>query len=94
MVKVFEILGYGQIEDFIDKEDIDEEDLTDTHQTSSSDDDQTSSSDHDHDHDDKKEKESPYPNNPITGSIPPSLRKKDIQLKPKPKRKNKKPVDS
>ena len=29
MVKVFEILGYGQIEDYIDEEDLDEEDLTD-----------------------------------------------------------------
>lgn len=35
MVKVFDILGYGQIEDYIDKEDIDEEDLTDTPQSSS-----------------------------------------------------------
>ena len=35
MVKVFDILGYGQIEDYIDKEDLDEEDLTDTPQSSS-----------------------------------------------------------
>lgn len=35
MVKVFDILGYGQIEDFIDKEDIDEEDLTSSNETSS-----------------------------------------------------------
>lgn len=34
MVKVFDILGYGQIEDYIDKEDIDPEDLTDTPQSS------------------------------------------------------------
>lgn len=37
MVKVFDILGYGQIEDYIDDEDLDEEDLTDTPQTSSDD---------------------------------------------------------
>ena len=30
MTKVFDILSYGQIEDYIDKEDLDEEDLTDT----------------------------------------------------------------
>ena len=36
MVKVFELIGYGQIEDYIDKEDIDEEDLTDNSQKSSS----------------------------------------------------------
>lgn len=35
MVKVFDILGYGQIEDYIDDEDLDEEDLTDTPQSSS-----------------------------------------------------------
>lgn len=29
MVKAFDILSYGQIEDFVDKEDLDEEDLTD-----------------------------------------------------------------
>ena len=28
MVKVFDVLGYGQIEDFVDKEDLDEEDLS------------------------------------------------------------------
>jgi hypothetical protein len=38
MVKVFDILGYGQIEDYIDGEDIDEEDLTDNPDFSSSED--------------------------------------------------------
>ena len=37
MVKVFDILGYGQIEDYIDDEDLDEEDLTDAKQSSSED---------------------------------------------------------
>jgi len=46
MVKVFDILGYGQIEDYIDDEDIDDEDLTDTPQSSSSEEDYDSS-DHD-----------------------------------------------
>jgi hypothetical protein len=44
MVKIFDILGYGQIEDYIDGEDLDEEDLTDTPQTSSDDDDPEGSS--------------------------------------------------
>ena len=48
MVKVFDILGYGQIEDYIDDEDLDEEDLTDTKQSSSED-----------ESDDKSEDESP-----------------------------------
>jgi hypothetical protein len=38
MVKVFDILGYGQIEDYIDNEDIDEEDLTENSESSSSED--------------------------------------------------------
>lgn len=33
MVKVIDMLGYGQIENYIDEEDIDEEDLTDTELT-------------------------------------------------------------
>jgi len=37
MDKVFNLLGYGQIEDYIDKEDIDEEDLTDTIESSDDD---------------------------------------------------------
>ena len=35
MVKVFDTLGYGQIEDYIDGEDLDDDDLTDTPQSSS-----------------------------------------------------------
>lgn len=45
MVKIFDILGYGQIEDFIEDEDLDEEDLTDTPQSSSDDDDDRSNTD-------------------------------------------------
>lgn len=36
MVKVFDILGYGQIEDYIDDEDLDDEDLTDASSSSDS----------------------------------------------------------
>ena len=39
MVKVFDVLGYGQIEDYVNGEDIDEEDLTDNPQSSSEDED-------------------------------------------------------
>jgi hypothetical protein len=45
MVKVFDILGYGQIEDYIDGEDIDEEDLTDNPSTSSDSEDYSPSDD-------------------------------------------------
>ena len=45
MVKVFDVLGYGQIEDYIDGEDLDEEDLTDTPQSSSDDDESDDGSD-------------------------------------------------
>ena len=50
MVKVFDILGYGQIEDYIDQEDLDEEDLTDNSESSSSEEEEDSE-------DSEKEKE-------------------------------------
>lgn len=54
MVKVFDILGYGQIEDYIDDEDLDEEDLTDAPSDSESESDgeqvESSPSDSDSDH--------------------------------------------
>lgn len=34
MIKVFDVLGYGQIEDYIDNEDLDPEDLTSTNESS------------------------------------------------------------
>lgn len=43
--KVFKLLGYGQIEDFIDGEDIDPEDLESGSESSSSEDDEESESD-------------------------------------------------
>lgn len=63
--KVFDILGYGQIENFIDDEDLDEEDLI-------SDNDEDDDEDEDEDDDDdesKKEKKK------INVKIPPSLKK-------------------
>lgn len=44
MIKAFDKLGYGQIEDYVDKEDIDQEDLTDNEYISSSDEGDYSSS--------------------------------------------------
>jgi hypothetical protein len=41
MVKVFDILGYGQIEDYIDREDIDDEDLADSTDSNDSDEDKS-----------------------------------------------------
>ena len=87
MVKVFEILGYGQIEDFIDNEDLDEEDLTDTMSSSSEDkseSEQESSEESDH-------KSKKY------NKVPPSLHKTDIprfaSIKQRGKYRNKKNKD-
>lgn len=57
MVRVFDILGYGQIEDFVDKEDIDEEDLTSSNETSSEDDTESDRADDISDSDDSSDDE-------------------------------------
>jgi len=85
MVKVFDILGYGQIEDFIDEEDLDEEDLTDTPQTSSSSDDDSSSSEEEEEenhHQKSKEKDNKRNN------IPASLRNSNLPRFAKAKRRD------
>jgi hypothetical protein len=69
--RVFDILGYGKIEDFVDKEDIDEEDLTDKSESSSDNDSQS----------DKSESEEHTDKNPKSNkknTIPPSIRKTEI----------------
>jgi len=53
MVKIFDVLGYGQIEDYIDNEDLDESDLT---SSPSSDDSLDTSSDDSDDNSDNEEK--------------------------------------
>jgi hypothetical protein len=45
MVKIFDILGYGQIENYIDNEDLDEEDLDDNNSSSEDESEKSSSSD-------------------------------------------------
>ena len=81
MVKVFDILGYGQIEDYIDKEDLDEEDLTDTPQ-SSSEDEESSSEESENDSSKKKSNKK--------NDIPPSLQKNNLPRFAKIKRRHNK----
>ena len=63
MVKVFDILGYGQIEDFVDEEDIDPEDLTSTNESSSEENSEGSDSDSSDEEDKKKNKKIILKNN-------------------------------
>ena len=71
MEKVFDILGYGQIEEFIDDEDLDPEDLTDTPDSDSdSDTEQESEESSSEDENQKKDKK----------GIPPVLTKKAQEL--------------
>jgi hypothetical protein len=57
IVKVFDMLAYGQIEDYISDEDVDEEDLTDTEQVDDDDEDDEDDEDGDDDEDDELEEE-------------------------------------
>jgi hypothetical protein len=84
MTKVFDILGYGQIEDFIDKEDIDEEDLTSTEQVSSSSSSSSSSESEDSDREDKNK------NPKKKGGIPAALLNSNLPRFAKAKRTYKK----
>lgn len=82
MEKTFDVLGYGQIEDYIDDEDIDPEDLTDNSYSdsySSSDSDSESEEDSEEDSDGKKREK--------TKGIPPALLNNDKANWAKVKRK-------
>jgi hypothetical protein len=85
MLKIFDLLGYGQIEDFISNEDIDEEDLTDNPQESSEEDEdedeEESSSDNSQREGNKQRKK---------GEIPLSLQKSNLPRFAKAKRRYKK----
>ena len=82
--KVFDILGYGQIEDYISDEDLDEEDLTDNDSSNSeSDDDDTEDDSTDSDKD-KKDKSLGQK------GLPPSLVKIDLPRFAKKKQRPKK----
>ena len=67
MVKIFDILGYGQIEHYIDDEDIDEEDLTDNQDSSSSEQNESQNYKSDHEDSEKNNK-----------GLPASLRKSKL----------------
>ena len=73
--KVFDLLGFGQIEDFIDDEDIDEEDLTSSSEVSTDDESLSSSEEEDDEDEDDDDYEDEKPKK--TERLPPSvLRKK------------------
>lgn len=69
--KVFDILGYGQIENFIDDEDLDEEDLISDNDEDDDDDEDDEEDDDEDDDDDESKKEKKK----INVKIPPSLKK-------------------
>ena len=75
MEKVFDILGYGQIEDFIDDEDLDPEDLTDTPQSDS--DSETDTEDDSEESSSEDEKERCKKNKK---GIPPALAKSAVDM--------------
>lgn len=72
MEKVFDILGYGQIEEFIDDEDLDPEDLTDNSDSESDSDDTEQESEESSSDDENKKKDKK--------GIPPVLSKKAEEL--------------
>ena len=87
MVKIFDVLGYGQIEDYIDGEDLDEEDLTDNPESSTDEDDD--------DDDDESEGESSNDDEesekkPRKKGIPVALQKSNLPRFAKAKRRNRK----
>ena len=84
MVKVFDKLGYGQIEDYVDKEDLDEEDLTDNSGSSSSEeDDEEETSEEEDEESDSNTKKS-------NKNIPASLQKSNLPRFARAKRRQRK----
>jgi len=73
MCKVFDLLGYGQIEDYISDEDLDEEDLTDNESSDSK-----SNEESDEESDSDSKSGSPKSNNLGKKGLPPSLVKTDL----------------
>ena len=83
--KVFDQLGYGQIEDYIDDEDLDPEDLTDTPQT---DDESDSTSDTEDESDSSSSSEEETPKKKKNKGVPPSLIKQTLPRFAQKKRKS------
>lgn len=75
MEKVFDILGYGQIEDFINDEDLDPEDLTDTPQSDSDSESDTEEESEESSSDDEKERRKKNKK-----GVPPALAKNAVGL--------------
>ena len=73
MCKVFDLLGYGQIEDYISDEDLDEEDLTDNESSDSK-----SNEESDEESESDSKSGSPKSNNLGKKGLPPSLVKTDL----------------
>ena len=89
MEKVFDQLGYGQIEDYISDEDLDSEDLTDNDDTSDTNTDNDDTSDTNTDDDDTSESDSEENENKYEKKkLPTSLLKTDIPRIAKIKRRN------
>jgi hypothetical protein len=85
--KVFDILGYGQIEDYISDEDLDEEDLTDN-ESSESDSESDNDTDEESSSDSEKDKKESKPLG--KKGLPPSLMKSDLPRFAKKKQRPKK----
>lgn len=85
MGKVFDILGYGQIEDYIEDEDLDPEDLTDHSDSDSSESESESESESDEGEREREDEEKPRPK-----GIPPALMNSDRPRWAKAKGKRKK----
>ena len=89
MCKVFDLLGYGQIEDYISDEDLDEEDLTDN-ETSDSKSNEESGEESEEESDSDSNSDLPKSNNLGKKGLPPSLVKTDLprfaKRKQRPKR--------
>jgi hypothetical protein len=77
MCKVFDLLGYGQIEDYISDEDLDEEDLTDN-ESSDSKSNEESDEESDDESDSDSKSGSSKSNNLGKKGLPPSLVKTDL----------------
>ena len=71
--KVFDVLGYGQIEDYIDDEDLDSEDLISNSQNSSSEEESNSNSNSNSNSSSDESSDNTIDKKKIKSSIPPSL---------------------
>lgn len=80
MSKVYDILGYGGIENYIDQEDIDPEDLRKSDDSSSSSEEEDDSEDGSSSEEDSSEEESESEDDKKRTKLPPVLNKKKIEI--------------